>query len=364
MKKKITIAAIVLLIVAVAVIIGFSRSSSSNEKSFTLQKVQKGNVTDKAMAIGQIEPEREIVVKSQISGIVSKIYADVGDRVSSGDPLFSIAPRPTPIEYAEAKRQVELQEVSYDIAKREFDRVEGLFAKSLVSEKDIDAARNDLERADVMLQSAKEKLQLIDEGKTNIAGRAVENIIRSPISGTVLQRHVEEGDPVVPLTSYQSGTEMMSLAEMENLIFKGTVDEIDVGKLTQGMDVRLQIGAIPNDTVEGLLSRISPKARKQDNTTVFDVEIHIKSAPKSNVLRAGYSANAEIVVAEKRDVLVLPERLVAFVNDSAFVEIKDSTGALIKQPVEIGLSDGINIEIVSGLADGQEVVEQPPKTIK
>jgi HlyD family secretion protein len=364
MKKKITIAAIVLLIVAVAVIIGFSRSSSSNEKSFTLQKVQKGNVTDKAMAIGQIEPEREIVVKSQISGIVSKIYADVGDRVSSGDPLFSIAPRPTPIEYAEAKRQVELQEVTYDIAKREFDRVEGLFAKSLVSEKDIDAARNDLERADVMLQSAKEKLQLIDEGKTNIAGRAVENIIRSPISGTVLQRHVEEGDPVVPLTSYQSGTEMMSLAEMENLIFKGTVDEIDVGKLTQGMDVRLQIGAIPNDTVEGLLSRISPKARKQDNTTVFDVEIHIKSAPKSSVLRAGYSANAEIVVAEKRDVLVLPERLVAFVNDSAFVEIKDSTGALIKQPVEIGLSDGINIEIVSGLADGQEVVEQPPKTIK
>ncbi|MFH1891938.1 MAG: efflux RND transporter periplasmic adaptor subunit [Candidatus Zixiibacteriota bacterium] len=363
MFKKITILAVIVLVVATAIFFVFSGSSSSNEQEFTLKTVEKGNVVDKAMAIGQIEPEHEVMVKSQISGIVSKMYADVGDRVEVGDPLFDIAPQPTPIEFAEAKRQVELNAVSFENAERNYNRVKGLFEKNLVSESDLDDAQNTYEQAAVQINSAKEKLSLIEKGKTQIAGRMVENVIRSPITGMILQRNVEEGDPVVPLTSYQSGTELMTLAQMDDLIFRGTVDEIDVGKLKQDMEVQLQIGAIPKDTIHGILRRISPKARKQDNTTVFDVEVTITSTTES-VLRAGYSANAEVIVAQKDSVLVVPERLVTFTDDSTFVDIQDSTGGVVQHPVEVGLSDGINIEIVSGLEEGQEIVEKPPKTIE
>ncbi len=363
MIRKIVLVLISAALVTVAAFFGLSCSSSSSDTGPIPHKVEKGRVVKKAMAIGQIEPQQEIVVKSQISGIVSKIYVDVGDRVKVGDPLFDVAPQPTPLEYADAKRQVELAEVDFGNAKKGYERVKGLFEKNLVPQSDLDDAVSIYEQADVRLKSARERLSLIEKGKTDIAGRVVENVIRSSISGTVLQRNVDQGDPVVPLTSYQAGTELMVLAEMENLIFRGTVDEIDVGKLSPDMTVQLQVGAIPNDTVEGILRRISPRARRQDNTTVFDVEVEITSAGES-LLRAGYSANAEIIIAEKKDVLVIPERLVTFANDSSYVEVKDSLGELTQHPVEVGLSDGISIEVVSGLEEGQEIVEMPPKTIE
>ena len=363
MFKTILIISVGVIVIAAAVFFVFFGSGSTAGGEFKFHKVETGTVADKAMAIGQIEPEHEVMVKSQISGIVSRMYADVGDRVNIGDPLFDIAPQPTPIEFAETKRQVELNQIAFADAKRVYDRAMGLFEKELISQSDLDDARFGFEQAEVRLKSAKEKLSLIEKGKTNIAGRVIENVIRSPISGMVLQRNVEQGDPVVPLTSYQSGTELMTLAEMDSLIFRGTVDEIDVGKLSEGMEVRLQVGAIPNDTIEGILRRISPKARKQDNTTVFDVEVTITSTT-SSLLRAGYSANAEVVVAQSKDVLVIPERLVTFVDDSCFVDMMDSTGALQQYPIEVGLSDGISIEVVSGLEEGQEIVEKPPKTIE
>ncbi len=363
MIKKIALIVVIVVVVAAALFLSFSDSSSSSDNGFAVHSVERGNVVDKAMAIGQIEPEQEIVVKSQISGIVSKVYVEVGDRVEVKDPLFDIAPQPTPLEFAEAKRQVELAQVDFSNAKKGYDRIKGLFEKKLIPQSDLDESEKAYEHADVRLKSAKEKLSLIENGKTNIAGRAVENVIRSSIAGTVLQRNVDEGDPVVPLTSYQSGTELMVLAEMSDLIFGGTVDEIDVGKLIPNMNVQLQIGAIPNDTIDGILRRISPKARRQDNTTVFDVEVRITSTTES-VLRAGYSANAEIVITEKIDVLVIPERLVTFAEDSTFVDVKDSAGVISQLPVEVGLSDGINIEVIAGLDEGQEIVERPPKTIE
>lgn len=363
MFKKILITSVVVIVVGAAVYFAFSGSGSDDEGELKFHEVEIGTVVDKAMAIGQIEPEHEVMVKSQISGIVSKMYADVGDRVDIGDPLFDIAPQPTPIEYAEAKRQVELNDAAFANAKRNHDRARGLFEKDLISQSDLDDTKFDIEQAEVRFKSAKEKLSLIEKGKTMIAGRVIENVIRSPIGGMVLQRNVEQGDPVVPLTSYQSGTELMTLAEMDSLIFRGTVDEIDVGKLSEGMEVRLQVGAIPNDTIEGILYRISPKARKQDNTTVFDVEVTITSTTTS-VLRAGYSANAEVVVEQSKDVLVIPERLVTFVDDSCFVDIMDSLDVIQQHLIEVGLSDGISIEVVSGLEEGQEIVEKPPKTIE
>jgi HlyD family secretion protein len=208
---------------------------------------------------------------------------------------------------------------------------------------------------------ANEKFDLLQKGVT-VDGKN-ENTIISPINGTILEKLVNEGDPVVPLTSYQAGTPLLSLAPMENLVFKGTVDEIDVGKLKEGMPCDIKIGALPGDALKGKLSRISPKAKKQDNTTLFDLEIQITDTG-DKVLRAGYSANADIIISKKDSILVIPERLVDFRGDSAFVEIADSAGAVESKQIQVGLSDGLNIEVVDGLALGDEVVERPPKEIE
>ena len=189
------------------------------------------------------------------------------------------------------------------------------------------------------------------------------NIIVSPINGTVLEELVSEGDPVVPLTSYQAGTPLLTLAPMDELVFKGTVDEIDVGKLTEGMTTKLKIGALPDTELEGKLSKISPKARKEDNTTLFDIEIEITDLGEST-LRAGYSANADVIISQKDSVLIIPERLVVFKGDTASVEVQDSSGIIDTLEVKVGLSDGLNIEIIEGLALDQKVVERPPKEIE
>ena len=192
-------------------------------------------------------------------------------------------------------------------------------------------------------------------------------MIRAPAEGILLQRLVNPGDPVVPLTSYQAGTDLATLADMNNLIFKGTVDEIDVGKLTIGMPVRLKIGALPDQSVTGKLSRIAPQAIEKDNAKLFEVEI-IMDSFKDIILRAGYSANADIVIREKKDILLIPERLVIFEDDGAktFVEIPGDTPEAEpkKIAVQVGLSDGLNIEITSGLKEGEQLIQRPPKEIK
>lgn len=363
MLKKISLGIVILGITAALVFMVFKRSGHT-DASFQLVMVERGTIVDKALAIGQIEPENEIAIKSKISGLVKRLYVEIGDSVNVGDPLLEVAPDPTPLEYAEAQRNVQLAAVSYDKAKRDYNRKKDLLDKHLLSEEELDSYKQTLDITDLRLKLSEEKLSLIESGKARIANRTIESIIRSPISGRVLARYVNEGDPVVPLTSFQEGTELLTLATMENLLFKGTVDEIDVGKLTEGMPVDIKIGAIPDAEIKGLLHMISPKARKEDNTVLFDVEIHLTEIAENIILRAGYSANAEIVITRKDSVLVLPERLVTFRGDSAYVEVLGDRGEPIEIAIETGLSDGLQVEIIAGLEDSTEVVERPPKEIE
>ena len=209
---------------------------------------------------------------------------------------------------------------------------------------------------------AKEQLELLEKGKVRIADTNIETVIKSPISGYILDKLVNVGDPVVPLTSYQAGTELLRMANMSNLLFKGTVDEIDVGKISESLKADLQIGALPGKTVTGHVSLISLKARKEDNTTVFPIEIVIDETNEA-VLRAGFSANANIIIAKRDSVLSIPERVITFRNDSAFVYIPQGEEGKKEIFIETGLSDAINIEVVSGLEKGQEVLEKESKEI-
>jgi HlyD family secretion protein len=359
--KKIVFIALGIVVVGVLGFVATGRSNNQESKYKTVA-VARSTIVDKALAVGEIVPRQEVQVKSRISGIVKQLHAEVGDHVNAGDPLLVISPNPTPLEYAEARRSVDLAVVDLDNARKVLARYEGLYAKHLISAAEYEIHQTELAQAELHHTLALEKLELLQKGVT--ADGTAENTIRSPIDGTILERLVSEGDPVVPLTTYQAGTALLTMAPMSALIFKGTVDEIDVGKLSAGMAVEIKVGALPQAKVHGSLTRISPKARKQDNATLFDLEIAILDA-EGVTLRAGYSANAEIEIKRKDSVLVVPERLVQFQGDTARVEVLDSvTQQVAFRTLKTGLSDGLQIEVSEGLALGEQVVERPPKEIE
>ena len=362
MFKKISFVVVPLVIVGAAIFFLVSNGSASKDEGPKTVAAERGQIIDKALAVGRIEPRKQIAVKSKVGGLIRRVFVEIGDVVKVGDPLFDIAPDPTPLEFAEAKRQLELNEVTFANVKKEFGRTKSLRDKQLISHQEYEAKLAKYEETELRLKLAREKLALIESGRTRVADREIDNVIKSPIDGTVLSLEVEEGDPVVPLTSYQSGTELMTLAYMEDLLFKGNVDEIDVGRLTSGMDAEIEIGAIPNEKVRGRLRKISPKAHKEEGATLFEVEVEITDAGE-NFLRAGYSANADIVITKKENILVVPERLIKIKDSAASCEVQDTTGAISTRDVKTGLSDGINIEIVEGLEEGELVVERPPREI-
>jgi HlyD family secretion protein len=355
---------IVVLIAAAGSVALYSRTNGSKEPPFKTVAVTRGSVTEKALAVGAIKPKREIAVKSKISGIVKRSYHEVGDRVSAGDALFDILPDPTPMELTEARREVEIARNVFEQAQKQYDRSKTLKTQGILSSQDWEKAEKDVQEAQIRLSLANERLALTEKGRVKSEQLNVESIIRAPISGTVLELLVNEGDPVVPLTSYQAGTALTNLADMTTLIFKGTVDEIDVGKLHEGMPARIKVGAMPDAKVDGKVSKIAPKSKTQEGATLFDVEIELIPG-KGVVLRAGYSANADIVVREKENVLLLPERLVTFADGKASVELPGAPGTEpTKKTIKTGLSDGLSVEVAEGLQEKDMVVERPPKKIE
>lgn len=351
----------VVVVIAVAVVVLRGRNGEADGSLQTV-KAETGSIVEKALAVGSIVPRNEISVKSKVSGVVRTIYKEPGERVEQGEPLLEIKPDPTPLELAQAKREVEMNEIVLKNAGKAYERSKELLPKGWISDREFEQAERDYEQAELTLQMSRERLALIEKGSVNIAGKKIEGVIKSPIAGYVLEKNVNIGDPVVPLTSYQEGTVLMTIADMDSLVFKGTVDEIDVGKLTIDMPATIKVGALPDANVPGTLEKISLKAREENNTRMFPVEISIDD-PSIVLLRAGYSANADIIINEAESVLTIPERVVYFQNDSVYVKVRGADGSESIVLIETGLSDAITIEVKSGLEEGQEVLEKPQKKL-
>lgn len=360
-KKWIIISVIVIILILVAVV-SLSSNSKDKENQRATVEVKKMNVIDKALAVGSIEPLNEIEVKSKVSGVVGKLFVEVGDFVRAGEPLVEVKPDPTPLELAQTKRELELTTLEMETVSKELDRSKQLKAKGLISDQEYEMLTQQYDQAKLRNQIAQERLDLIEKGWVKIANTNIETVVKSPLTGFILEKNVNLGDPVVPLTSYQPGTALMRMADMKDLIFKGTVDEIDVGKITEGMSCELQIGALPGKNVTGEVTLISLKARKQENTTVFPVEVKITQTDGA-VLRAGFSANAHIIIARRDSVLAIPERVVTFRNDSAFVQIPVGEMGSEERYIKTGLSDAIQIEVLEGLKEGEVVLEKEVKKI-
>src|SRR5215831_10580671 len=327
MRKLVKTGLLLLMLAAVAGgLYAWARAGKNDKDGIKLVDVTSGAITEKAIAVGQIQPRQKFSVKSKISGIVRKCMVEIGDHVRAGDALFEIAPDPTPQELTDVDRQQESAQASFDLAKAE-----------------LDSKRQTFELAKISLAKADQQRELTRKGRISGAGLQMESIIRAPAAGTILTRAVNPGDPVVPLTSYQPGTEMATIADMTDLIFKGTVDEIDVGKLKVGLPARIKVGALPTDVVTGRVSRIAPQAQQKEGATLFDVEIELDPGNKI-VLRAGYSANADVIIREKKDVLILPERVVIF-EDGGKKTLVEVPGPSEKEEpkkkeIKVGISDG------------------------
>jgi len=367
MGKLLRLLAVLILVGAAGgAIYAFVGDRSSEEDGLTLVEAEIGDITEKALAVGQIEPRERFQVKSKISGIVVRCFVEVGDTVRAGDPLFEIAPDPTPQELLNVDHRLRSAEASFGKAKADYERGLELHQDGLLSKGDLDALKESYELAQVSVEQAHDNRELTRQGIVSGGTTEVERIIRSTASGTVLSRSVDVGDPVVPLTSYQPGTELASIADMDDLIFQGTVDEIDVGKIAAGLPCRIKVGALPDEVVTGRLSKIAPQAQRSEGATLFDVEIELDPG-KEVTLRAGYSANADVVIREKTEIVLIPERLVLFSDDGTetFVEIPGAgpQAEPEKVAVTLGLSDGLNVEVVDGLSVGDEIVQRPPKEI-
>lgn len=355
---------LVVLASASAGVYAWSRSGKKRADGLKEVEVTTGSIVEKAVAVGQIQPRQKFQVKSKISGIVRRSLVQIGDTVRAGDPLFEIAPDPTPLEVTEVNRSVESAEASFRRAESDYRRASDLSRSGVVPKSDLDSKKEAYELASVALNRAQQNRDLTRKGRLTSTG--TESIITAPAAGTILTRAVNPGDPIVPLTSYQPGTEMATVADMRDLIFKGTVDEIDVGKLSVGMPARIKVGALPTDVVTGHVSRIAPQAQQKEGATLFDLEIELDPTTKIT-LRAGYSANADVIIREKKDVITVPERLVTFEDGGkkATVELAGADAKATPKKLEIktGISDGLNVEVLSGVKKGDRLIERPPKEI-
>jgi HlyD family secretion protein len=360
-RTKVALGIVTVAVVGVGVVAAVKNGNSDDEGLRTVE-VERGEIVDKALAVGRVEPEVEISVKSKISGVVSREFAEVGAFVRAGAPLLEIKPTPTPLELVETRRQLELRQLQLENQRKELNRQHSLMDQGLIPQDRYEATERAFAEAELNVRLAQERLALLEDGKVTIADQDIEAVVKSPIDGFILEKNVEIGDPVTPLNPYQEGTVLMTMAEMSSLIFRGTVDEIDVGRLSEGMPVEIKVGALPNANVTGVLTKISLKARTEDNSTVFPIEIDL--AESDVVLRAGYSANADVIIDRREDVIMIPERLVTFSGDTAKVTVLLDDGTQEERIIETGLSDAINIEIISGLEVGEKVVEEPPREIE
>jgi HlyD family secretion protein len=363
-RTKVTLGVIGVVAVAGVAATAFSFGGGNGDDGGRTVEVRRGTIVDKALAVGRIEPDVEISVKSQISGVVKRRFAEVGDHVRAGQPLLEIQPNPTPLELVEARRELELREIELGNIQKERDRLSALRENDFVSQQEFETVDRQFEQARTQQLMARERLALLEQGKVVVAGQAdIETVVKSPITGFILEKTVDIGDPVVPLTSFQEGTVLMTMAEMDELIFRGTVDEIDVGRLEEGMPATIKIGALPDARVDGVVEKISLKGQEQDNATVFPVEIAVLPA-EGVTLRAGYSANADVIIEKREDVLVIPERLITYAADTARVTVGAGGEATEERIIATGLSDGIDIEVVEGLDEGEVVFEKPPREIQ
>ena len=306
---------------------------------------------------GKIEPRNEVNVKPQISGIIAEIYKEAGQMVTVGEVIARIKVIPDESQLSAAQARVRLANINVRQAQVDYQRVKTLFDKGLIAGSEYDQRRQAYQQAQEEVRSAKNNLEVVRDGVAAENARTSSTMIRSTISGLVLDVPVKVGNTVILSNTFNDGTTIATVANMNDLIFRGNVDETDVGQLVTGMPMKITIGALQNETLEASLEYISPKAVENNGANQFEIKaaVHVGGGHK---IRSGYSANAEIVLAQANQVLTVPESAIVFEGNNTFVYVVKTSGkekTYEKRKVTTGLSDGIRIQIKSGLTKNEYV---------
>ena len=309
------------------------------------------------VATGKVEPRDEILIKPQISGIIAEVYKEAGETVKSGEVIAKVKVIPELGQLNSAESRLRLAEMNAKQAENEFGRNEQLYKEKLISREEYEQAEVSVKQAREELQTAKDNLQIVKEGITQSSASFSSTLIRSTIDGLILDVPIKVGNSVIMSNTFNDGTTIASVANMNDLIFRGKIDETEVGKVYEGMPVKLTIGALQNLTFDATLEYISPKATEENGANQFEIKAAVK-APDGVKIRSGYSANAEIVLERAENVLAVPESAIEFSGDSTFVYVLTKAGTpqeFRRQPVEVGMSDGIRIVIKSGINEKEQV---------
>ncbi len=361
MKKysKLVFAAIA-IVVFIGTFVFLWQKSLPKEILYNEFTPQKESITKSTIITGRIEPRDEVNVKPQISGIIAEIYKEAGETIQVGEVIAKVKVIPEMNQLTSAQSRVRIAEINLKQIHTDYERLQRLFDKQLVSASEYEKIRQQYLQAQEEKAAADDALLVVSEGISRSNANASSTLIRSTISGLILDVPVKVGNSVILSNTFNDGTTIASVANMSDLIFRGNIDESEVGRIHAGMPMSITIGALQNLRFNAILEYISPKAVQSNGANQFEIKASV-SISDSIQMRSGYSANAEIVLAEVNNVLSVPESAIEFSGDSTFVYIvqgKNEEKTYVRTYVETGLSDGVNIEIKKGISE-KDIIRGP-----
>ena len=353
MKKTLIFGGIAVALIAVLIWFGMKNKKSVTE--YETEKPFKTSITRKTVATGKVIPLEEVEIKPQISGIIEKIYVEEGATVEKGDLIAKVRVVPNEQALTGARGRVSNSQLQVENANIVYNRNKKLYDGGVISRKEFEAVELSRNQAKQDLRNTQNDYQIIRKGYTGSGGSANTNI-RATTSGMVLEIPVKEGYQVIQSNNFNAGTTIASIADMSKMIFEGKVDESEVGKLQEGIDIEVSLGAIENKKFPAVLNFIAPKGTEESGAVQFKIKADV-TLDASYFIRAGYSANADIVLEQKDSVLSIKESLLQFdkKTEKPYVEIKTGEQTFEKKDIELGISDGINVEIIGGVTADDEI---------
>jgi len=356
MNKTVKIILSIAVLLALIYVLKYFKDSNAKEIiDYKTESPFFSTLDTKIVATGKLNPEEEIELKPQISGIIDAIFVEEGDLVKKGDLIARIRVVPNEQALVSAKSRINSLKLSFNNSQTVFNRNKTLFDKGVISKQDFENSELSLNQSKENYEQAQDDYQIIKQGSLS-GGSSANTTIVAQIPGTILEIPVREGDQVIQSNNFNAGTTIATVADMSQMIFEGKVDESEVGKLEEGKDIIVVLGAINEKEFPAVLTFVAPKGVEQNGAVQFTIKADV-DIDSSTRIRAGYSANAEIELESKDSVLVIKEALLQFnrITEKPFVELLKENGRFQTKNVEIGISDGINVEIIEGIKEGDEV---------
>lgn len=368
MKKILRIVGLALLgLLVISTFVFLWQKSRPKVVTYKIEMAAKGDIEKRTVATGKVEPRNEILIKPQMSGIIAEVFKEAGETVKAGDIIARIQVVPDMVNESSAESRVERARLSANQSRINYERDKKLFDNEVISREEFEKVELQYKNDQEELRAANDNLSLVRTGITKSSAQTSNTLVRSTVSGTILDVPVKAGNSVIQSNNFNDGTTVASVADLGDMLFVGKIDETEVGKLSVEMPMEITIGAIQDLKIPASLEYVSPKGTEESGAILFEMKAALQ-LPQDLFIRAGYSANADIILDKRTEVVTIPESSVEFSGDSAFVYMMKSEKPqeFERKHVKIGLSDGIRIEVTEGLKEnekirGTEIIEEKKK---